>query len=325
MSAERLVSVVIPVRNEAGNIEECVRGVSGALAAVLHEILVVFDSDDDDTLPVVERMAPRPSSLHLVRNSLGRGPSLAIRAGIREAKGDIVIVMMADQSDPPSALPSLVRAIDGGADLVVASRYMPGGHQLGGPVVKKLLSRIAGLSLRWIAGVRTHDATTSFRALHRRFVQGVQLESRTGFAVSLEITVKAHRLGHVIREIPVTWRDRTVGSSQFRVGAWLGAYLRWYALAMLEPALVWGGFAAVILSSCSRALEPPAVAAWLGGIAVALWVRHIRARMRVVDVTLPLLAAATLLASAGELRIVAAALTLSGWGALIAWTRASSR
>jgi hypothetical protein len=129
---------------------------------------------------------------------------------------------------------------------------MSGGRQVGGPWLKRSLSRAAGLSLHYLAGVPTHDATTSFRAFSSRFVREVPLESSTGFTLGLEATLKAHRLGYVVTEVPVTWTDRTVGKSHFRIGKWLPAYLRLYVRAMALPVLLW----TVFLSSSLLALSP---------------------------------------------------------------------
>jgi hypothetical protein len=120
---------------------------------------------------------------------------------------------------------SLVR---NGAGLVAGSRYMKGGRQIGGPPIKAALSRIAGLSLRWLSHIATHDATNNFKAYSRELVEEVEIESRSGFELGLEFATKAHLGGYRIAEIPTTWQDRTAGESRFRVLKWMPGYLRWY-------------------------------------------------------------------------------------------------
>jgi glycosyltransferase involved in cell wall biosynthesis len=235
---ERL-SVVIPVFKEQDNIARCLRGVSGALAGVEHEILICYDLDDDPTLDAIARMSDRPESVRLVKNDLGRGAGFAIRAGFAAATGDVVVTTMADLSDPPELLPRMAQTIrQDGAAVVSGSRYMPGGAIRGGPPLKVFLSRVAGLSLRWIAGLGTHDATTNYRAYSRSLLERVSVRSTKGFDIALELTVKAQILGLPISEIPSTWVERDAGTSQFRLFHWMPHYLRWYALAMAEPALV---------------------------------------------------------------------------------------
>jgi dolichol-phosphate mannosyltransferase len=125
-----------------------------------------------------------------------------------------------------------------GADVVAASRYVRGGHQVGGPIVKRTLSRAAGLLLHWVGGLPVHDATSNFRLYSRRLLEGVTIESTAGFEIALELTVKAHLLGMRLAEVPTTWRDRAAGESRFRLWAWLPQYLRWFrrgAVARLAP------------------------------------------------------------------------------------------
>jgi glycosyltransferase involved in cell wall biosynthesis len=227
-----VVDFVMPVFNEGGNI-------AGALdeldrhVAIPKRVLVVYDFDEDDTVPVVGALLPRYPWVELHRNTLGRGVVNAIRAGIAATSAEVVIVTMADLSDDLSAVPRMVELIrSGGYDIVCASRYMRGGRQIGGPWLKGLMSRTAGVSLRWLAGFPTHDATNAFRAYRRSVLAAFPIESEGGFAYSLEITAKAHAAGRRIAEVPSTWRDRSAGKSQFKLRAWLPHYLRWYFYAL---------------------------------------------------------------------------------------------
>jgi dolichol-phosphate mannosyltransferase len=120
----------------------------------------------------------------------------------------------------------------GGADVVAASRYMKGGHQVGGPLLKRLMSRTAGLSLHWFGGVATHDPTNNFKLYSRRLLDTTPIESQAGFELALELTVKATLAGRRVAEVPTTWRDRTAGESNFKLRKWLPFYLHWYWLAM---------------------------------------------------------------------------------------------
>jgi hypothetical protein len=119
-----------------------------------------------------------------------------------------------------------------GYDIVCASRYMKGGRQVGGPAFKKFLSRMAGISLHWLSGLPTHDATNAFRAYRRSVLLETPIESTGGFEYSLEITAKAYVRGRRITEVPSTWRDRSAGQSRFKLRAWLPLYLKWYRYAL---------------------------------------------------------------------------------------------
>jgi glycosyltransferase involved in cell wall biosynthesis/SAM-dependent methyltransferase len=245
---ERLVSVVIPVYNEGPNIQVCVRRLTEALTDVPHELLVCYDFDEDSTLPALAAMHDKPATVRLVKNTLGKGVANALIAGFAAARGDVIITSMADLSDPPSVIPLMAAKVrEESADIVSGSRYMPGGSQTGGPRLKTLMSRTAGLSLHYVGGLPTHDATTNFRAYSRRLLEDVAVESVRGFEVGLELTTKAHLLGYRVDEVPSTWTDREAGTSKFDLVGWLPAYLHWYGLAMRRPLLRWaaGSFAAV--------------------------------------------------------------------------------
>ncbi|HEY6056508.1 MAG TPA: glycosyltransferase family 2 protein [Candidatus Limnocylindrales bacterium] len=224
------LSIVMPVYNEGEAVEPVLRALVTAVH-VPHEILVVHDFDEDTTVPVVERLSVELPTVRLHRNRLGRGVLNAMKAGIAASRGDHVLITMADGSDEPAAVDRMVELARNGADVVAASRYMRGGRQVGGPRLKRLLSRMAGLSLHWFAGVPVHDPTNNFKLYSRRFLDSVTVESRAGFELALELTVKATLDGRRLAELPTTWRDRTAGQSNFRFRAWLPHYLRWYGVA----------------------------------------------------------------------------------------------
>jgi glycosyltransferase involved in cell wall biosynthesis len=238
-----LISLVLPVYNEGENIVECLRRIERGLAGHAHEILVCYDLDQDTTLPAIAAMTDRPKGVRLVKNTLGRGAPRAMRAGFQAAQGDVIVTTMADLSDPPELVPRMAELVRAGADVVSGSRYMRGGSQQGGPLVKRTLSRAAGLLLYWICGLRTHDPTNNFRAYSPRFLSGVEVESSRGFEIALELTVKAHLAGARVTEIPSSWVDRSAGKSNFKLWKWMPNYLRWFARAILAPVLallVWG-------------------------------------------------------------------------------------
>jgi dolichol-phosphate mannosyltransferase len=230
------LSIVIPVYREGDAARPTIAGVA-ARAPGPHEILVVHDEADDPTVAVVEELRGTYPAVRAVHNQLGRGPALALRAGFAAARGAAVAVTMADASDEPDDLGRMLDRIEAGYDLVAASRYMPGGQQIGGPPLKGALSRNAGRSLYWLAGVPTRDATSAFKMYRKSMLDRLTLESDAGFEISLEITVKAFLAGYRITEIPTVWRDREAGRSNFRLMRWLPLYLRWYGLGLTRGRL----------------------------------------------------------------------------------------
>ena len=231
-SPDLALSIVIPVYNEGENIAATLRGLATQVRATPIEILVVHDFDEDDTVPVVKRLQRQIPSLRLHRNRRGRGVLNAIQAGFDAAAAPYILVMMADGSDEPDKVDAMLETAHAGADVVAGSRYMAGGGQLGGPLLKRSMSRMAGLSLFLVRALPIHDATSNFRLYSRRLLDAVTIESSAGFELGLELTVKAQRLGMTVAEVPTTWRDRTAGQSRFRLMKWLPHYLHWYGFAL---------------------------------------------------------------------------------------------
>jgi glycosyltransferase involved in cell wall biosynthesis len=224
------LAIVLPVYNEGEAVEPVLRTLSAGVRTS-HELVVVYDFDGDTTVPVIARLANEIPGLRGVRNDLGRGVLNAMKTGIAATSAPFVLISMADGSDEPHVVDPMVALARGGADVVSASRYMRGGHQAGGPPLKRLMSRTAGLTLHWFAGVPTHDPTNNFKLYSRRFLDSVTIESTAGFELALELTIKATVAGRRIAEVPTTWRDRTAGKSNFKLRKWLPNYLHWYWIA----------------------------------------------------------------------------------------------
>ncbi|UIN29866.1 glycosyltransferase family 2 protein [Microbacterium binotii] len=229
------VSIVVPAYNEGDEITAFLQRVS-ATVTLPFELLVVVDSDDDTTIPAVDRFHAEDDRVRAVVNTFGRGPAQAIRYGFEVAAAPIVVVTMADGSDDPRQIDSLTELVERGVVVAAGSRYMAGGQQIGGPRFKRLLSRLAGQSLHLFANIGTRDATNSFKAYDADFVRQVTIQSRDGFEIGLELTAKARRARRAVAELPTIWLDRTTGVSNFQLRKWIPKYLRWYRFAF-GPAL----------------------------------------------------------------------------------------
>ena len=166
-----------------------------------------------------------------IENTYGAGPARALRFGLEHAVADVVVVTMADGSDDPQQINQLTHLVERGVVVAAASRYMHGGQQVGGPVLKSAISRLAGLSLHWFARVGTRDATNSFKAYNAQFVREVGIESDAGFELGIEMVAKARRRRLPVAEVPTIWLDRCRVSRTSRSATWIPRYLRWYAYA----------------------------------------------------------------------------------------------
>ena len=229
-----LLTVVIPVRNEGENFR---RTYSELVKFVPRDsrILVLYDDAVDTTLPILEELECMDARVKAVRNKLGPGIPNALRTAFSLVEEGAVLVTMGDLSDDLRLIPEMLKRYESGARIVCASRYMPGGAQLGGPRFKKILSRLAGLSLYWLGCLPVRDATNNFRLYDGQFLKKTPIESSHGFEVALELTIKAYRAGLEVQEIPATWRDRDWGKSHFRLFRSLPYYIKWwlYGLATI--------------------------------------------------------------------------------------------
>src|SRR3990167_854500 len=183
------LSIVMPVYNEGKVIKKTIQGVETKVK-IPHELLIVHDMDDDKTVKPVQILQKKYSNVKLIKNICGKGAINALKTGLKSAKGEAVCVMMADLTDDPVILNQMYRKYEKGYDVVAASRYMKGGRQIGGPLIKRILTQTAGLSLHFLVGLPTHDATNSFRLYSKKFLDSVKIESDGGFELAIELTVK---------------------------------------------------------------------------------------------------------------------------------------
>ncbi len=230
-----MLDIVIPVYNEGKNIRTQLKKVEDEIHSE-KRVLIVYDFDEDDTLPVVYELMPSLSyKIELVKNLYGRGALNAIKTGLETASSEAVLVMMADLSDSIEIVDRMHELITSKeADLVCGSRYMKGGKQHGGPFLKGLFSRTAGTTLHLFSRIPTHDVTNSFKMYRKSMLEKITIESSGGFEIGMEITVKAYIMGYKIREIPSQWYDRSEGKSNFHMWKWLPNYLHWYFVCIFQ-------------------------------------------------------------------------------------------
>lgn len=226
----KALGIVIPVYNEGENIDETVRAIESQVKTP-HRIYIVYDFDEDNTLPVVKKMEEEGLDIVLLKNSAGRVVN-AIKTGLRQAEERFLLVTMADHSDDYRIVDDMVKRAGQGYDVICGSRYAKGGKQIGGALLKKTMSRLTGLSLRYFVRVPTSDVTNSFKLYRKAMVDLLTIESDGGFEIGMEIVLKAHFSGYRVTEIPCTWQDRRKGASRFRTLHWIPKYFKWYRYAL---------------------------------------------------------------------------------------------
>lgn len=209
--------VIIPTYNERDNIGPITSAVLAAESRV--DILVVDDNSPDGTGQLADELAanePRIKVLHREKKEgLGRAYLHAFGWALEHGY-QFIIEMDADFSHDPKYLPKLLDAAQGGADLVLGSRYVEGGGTVNWGTGRKIISRGGSLYARSILGVRIRDLTGGFKCFSRRVLEGIELEQvqSTGYAFQIELTYRALKKGFKVKEIPIVFEDRRVGQSK---------------------------------------------------------------------------------------------------------------
>ena len=225
MAADGRVDIVIPVYNEGEGILRVLDAFERDVKTPIR-ILICYDRESDTTLPALAK-AHSKFEIIPVRNQ-GRKAHGAVTTGMAFSRSPAVIVYMADDDYSAGLIDRMIEAFHQGSDVVVPSRFLPGGSMEGCRWYKALPLRIAAWILAYVARFPAHDPTNAFRLFSRRLLDAAPIESTLGFTFSIELTAKCHRLGWKIAEIPAQWHERSEGKSRFRVFDWAGGYLRWY-------------------------------------------------------------------------------------------------
>jgi dolichol-phosphate mannosyltransferase len=210
------VLVVIPTYNEADNLEPLV----GRLRAAVPEadVLVVDDGSPDGTGAIADRLAAADQAIHVMHRSEKAGLGAAYVAGFRWALAegyDAVVEMDADGSHAPEELPRLLTALRD-ADLVIGSRWVPGGQVRNWPMSRLLLSRGASIYTRILLRYPVRDATAGYRTYRRAVLEHLKLDevASTGYCFQIDLGWKTWRAGYRVTEVPITFTEREVGTSK---------------------------------------------------------------------------------------------------------------
>jgi dolichol-phosphate mannosyltransferase len=222
------LDIVIPVYNEG-------RSILGVLASLVQHVrtpfrvLIGYDRDDDDTLVALRKQKVRVD-VQPIKNR-GVGAFGAVVTCFEESTAPYVLVFPADDDYNAPRIDQMVDKARNGAAIVVASRFAPGGCMVGCPLLKGILIRSSAFALHHLARLPTRDPSNGLRLFTRSVLRAIPLESSRGFTYSIELLVKAHRLGWRIEEVPFAWYERKEGQSRFQVLKWVPQYLRWFFYA----------------------------------------------------------------------------------------------
>jgi dolichol-phosphate mannosyltransferase len=223
----RLLSIVLPCRNEEGAIASAVEHlyVELRLHAVEHEIVTVDDGSSDSTWAVMQELATRIPTMRPVRNNGDHGFGRAIVCGIDHSRGDAVVIMMADESDDCRDVVRYWQLLGEGYDAVFGSRFVRGGGVIDYPAHKLLINRMANLFLRLMFHVPLNDFTNAFKAYRRKALDGCRPFLSHHFNLTVELPLKTIVRGYSWTVMPITWRNRRSGISKLRIREMGSRYL----------------------------------------------------------------------------------------------------
>jgi len=223
----RLLSVVIPARDEAGAIASTVEHLhlELRLQEVPHEIVVVDDGSTDETWAILAGLQAHIPTLAPVRNPGPNGFGRAIIHGIDRMQGDAVIVMMADESDDVRDVVRYWKLLNEGYDCVFGSRFVRGGGVIDYPWLKLRVNRLANFFIKILFGIRLNDTTNAFKAYRREAIDGCRPLIAPHFNLTVELPLKAIVRGFSWTVIPITWRNRRSGTAKLKMKEMGSRYL----------------------------------------------------------------------------------------------------
>ena len=223
----KLLSVVIPARNEEGCVASTVEHLHLELRLnrIAHEIIVVNDGSTDRTAAIVAGLSERIPETRLVNNGPPHGFGRAIACGLQRMSGDAVVIMMADESDDCRDVVRYWNTLNDGWDAVFGSRFMKGGGVIDYPWLKLRLNRIANFFIRLLFGISLNDTTNAFKGYRRKVIEGCEPLLSAHFNLTVEIPLKAIIRGYSWTVLPITWRNRRTGVAKLEIQEMGGRYL----------------------------------------------------------------------------------------------------
>jgi len=213
------LSVIIPARNEADNLKDCILEIVNELQRnqIHHEILVIDDGSTDNTLKVLSEIVKRTPTVRYIQNDGDNGFGRAIRLGFEHYTGDAVALVMADRSDSPKNLVDYWNVINEGYECAFGSRFIKGSKTYDYPKFKLLLNRIVNTLIRFAFQIDSNDTTNAFKMYRREVIDGCKPFISPHFNLTVEIPLKAIIRGYSWQVIPITWKNREKGIAKLKL------------------------------------------------------------------------------------------------------------
>ncbi len=234
--ADKRIWIVIPTYNERANLRPIIEAALSTLPGAC--LLVVDDGSPDGTGSLADEIANERLDVAVLHRTAKQGIGRAYVAGFRDALArgaDVIVQMDADFSHPVRFLPSLVApVVAGDNDLVLGSRYVPGGQIPRWPLLRRLVSRGGSVYSQVVLLLPFHDLTGGYKAWAAPLLAAIDLDAvgAGGYVFQIEMTFRARRLGARIREVPITFEERREGESKMSGSIFIEAFLRVLALRL---------------------------------------------------------------------------------------------
>jgi dolichol-phosphate mannosyltransferase len=240
----RLLSVVIPARDEQGRVGATVEHlyVELRLHGIEHEIVVVDDGSTDGTWNVLQEALSRVPTLRPVQNTGEHGFGRAVIFGLEQARGDAMVVMMADESDDCRDVVRYWEKLNEGYEAVFGSRFASGGGVIDYPFPKYVLNRVFNLFIRLLFRFNFNDTTNAFKAYRATTLQGLRPFLAPHFNLTVELPLKTIVRGYSWTVIPITWTNRRVGAAKLRINEMGARYMFIVLYVWLEKYFSRGDF-----------------------------------------------------------------------------------
>lgn len=227
------VTIIIPVKNEEGSVVKVLQSIRNKVK-VPYYIIVVDGCSTDKTVSLVKDYIKKNRNIRIILTTpKTSGFKDSIDVGVAASKTSYVVVMMSDLSDDSATINKMYAKIKDGSDIVVGSRYMPGGRKLGEPKIQGSISRMVSKTLQLLTGIPTHDVSNPFRLYRKSLLTGIKTESRAN-EIPIEVIFKAYFKGAKITEVPTIWRGRKFGKSKFKLLKVVPAYAKLYIWVLLS-------------------------------------------------------------------------------------------
>jgi len=244
LSALKLLSLVIPARNEQEALASTLKGLSTVLsnADIPFEILVIDDGSTDNSFDYLKKLSQSIPQLHPLQNPGPHGFGMAVRYGLERFSGDAVVVYMADASDSPEDVVQYWQLLNQGYHCVFGSRFIRGGKTVDYPWFKYILNRITNKMVQWMFGIRLNDTTNAFKAYSREAIEGCHPFLSPHFNLTVELPLKCIIRGFSWTTCPISWHNRKTGTAKFQIKEMGSRYIFIILYALLEKFFSRGDF-----------------------------------------------------------------------------------